>query len=62
MPHKRYSVCGYETNRYSVGYRVYETEKGFYSGFVSDFDGESAASKMGAEELAKILNGDSDAA
>jgi hypothetical protein len=34
-----YKVMGYERDRYTDGYRVYNDTKGFYDGKIADFDG-----------------------
>ncbi len=50
-------VMGFETDRYSGGYRVYDDAKGgFYDGKIADFEGETEDSRNAAQELADKLN------
>jgi hypothetical protein len=51
-----FKVMGYESGRYSGGFRVFDDERGFYDGVVADFDGDCQASRDAAQKLADRFN------
>jgi hypothetical protein len=52
----RYKVSGYEEDRYTGGYRVYDSELGFFDGVIADLEGDSQQVRERANRLADLLN------